>query len=459
MTELGSERLAADERIIAAQKTISEVIAQYGRELRIRPALTERAGTYRQSLEKFGAQRGSPLFYDYLGSGLGNGPYVELADGSVKLDFIIGIGVHVLGHNHPLLVAAHLQAALRNTTMQGNLQQNTESAEFTRLLLELAQRNGSALEHCIISTSGAMANENALKICFQKNAPATRVLAFAKCFAGRTLALSQVTDKAAFREGLPPTIATDYVPFFNPADPNCTQSALNHLRRHIQRHPGSHAAMIFELVQGEGGFNAGETQFFRALMEEARRHNIAVVVDEIQTFGRTTHPFAFSHFGLDDLVDVVTVGKCTQVCATLYRESYRPRPGLISQTFTGATSSIMAGVAILSQMAGGDYYGSTGRIAQLAESFAKEIQRIKNRFPDRIDGPYGMGAMLAFRVFDGSTERTRNFVQRLFERGVIGFTAGSSPQARVRFLLPFGVLEQAHIAEAGAIIEALVAEG
>ncbi len=52
-----------------------------------------------------------------------NGSFVELADGSVKLDFIVGIGVHGMGHSHPANVAATVDAAIEDTVMQGNLQQ------------------------------------------------------------------------------------------------------------------------------------------------------------------------------------------------------------------------------------------------------------------------------------------------------------------------------------------------
>ena len=70
------------------------------------------------------------MYYPYLGSGIGRGALVELADGSVKYDFITGIGVHYMGHNHPALLEAGVDAALTNTVMQGNLQQNVESARL-----------------------------------------------------------------------------------------------------------------------------------------------------------------------------------------------------------------------------------------------------------------------------------------------------------------------------------------
>ncbi len=123
-------------------------------------------------------------FFPYLGSGIGNGPFVELADGSVKLDLITGIGVHGFGHSHPLLVEAGIDAAIGDTIMQGNLQQNSNSYELVKLLVDTACQFGAGLNHCLLSTSGAMANENSLKMAFQKNYPANRVIAFLSLFRG-----------------------------------------------------------------------------------------------------------------------------------------------------------------------------------------------------------------------------------------------------------------------------------
>ena len=69
--------------------------------------------------------------------------------------------------------------------MQGNLQQNVETESLVRTLLDAANRKGAFFKHCFLTTSGAMANENALKLIFQKKSPASRILAFEGCFAGR----------------------------------------------------------------------------------------------------------------------------------------------------------------------------------------------------------------------------------------------------------------------------------
>ncbi len=446
-----------DPRIVEAKRLLLEVAAERKSRLReVRPPDPARAERYRETLSRFVEHRGGPLFFPYRGAGAGAGARVELADVSVKLDMVSGIGVHVLGHGDPSLVEAGVEAALRDVVMQGNLQQNVESAALADRLGAIARGSGAALDHCFLTTSGAMANENALKILFQARAPADRLLALDGCFAGRTLALAAITDEPAYRDGLPPTVAVDYVPFFDPRDAHAsTARAVEALERHLGRYPGRHAAMIFELVQGEGGFRPGRRDYFLALMETLRRRGVAVFIDEIQTFGRTTRWFAFQHFGLERYVDVVTIGKMTQACATLFTDALKPRPGLVSQTFTASTSAILAGAAILDRLAAGGFFGDDGRIARIHARFVDRFAAIAERHPARF-GPggygWGLGGMIAFEVDGGDLDATKQFLGRLFEAGVVAYYAGSSP-ARVRLLPPLGVVTDDDIDLACRLVE------
>jgi 4-aminobutyrate aminotransferase-like enzyme len=192
-------------------------------------------------------------------------------------------------------------------------------------------------------------------------------------------------------------------------------------------------------------------------MEALKEAGAAVVIDEIQTFGRTTELFAFQHFGLDAFADVVTIGKLSQVCATLYRGDFKPAPGLISQTFTASTSAIHAASFIVGSLLGGRYFGREGRISRLHAHFEKRLAAIAGRHGDRLEGPFGIGAMVAFTVFGGDPGRTKAFLHALFEAGVIGFYAGAHP-ARVRFLLPIGAVTFEEIDEVSAMIEKVLAE-
>ena len=455
---LVAEALATDARIADAKQAIAEAARAHRKRLdRIRPPQSARVERYAEALERFSKDRGGNLFYPYLGSGAGAGAFVELADGSVKLDMISGIGVHYFGHGTPELTARLIDAALADTVMQGNLQQNADSATLVSDLLALANARGGELAHCFLTTSGAMANENALKLAFSARQPADRLLAFERCFAGRTLAMSQVTDNPAYRAGLPAALAVDYVPFFDPDAPDeSTARAVSVLRAHLARYPGRHAAMILELVQGEGGYHPGDGAYFRSLCEVLREHEVAIWFDEIQTFGRTEAPFAFQAFGLDAWADLVTVGKTSQVCATLFAARYRPPPGLVSQTFTGASASIAAARYVIERFAEGYLFGPNGRVAAISDRFTKGFEAIRARHPEWLSGPYGMGSMLACTPFAGEREITRRLLDDLFASGVIAFSTGGAV-ARLRFLPPVGVIRDAEIDTVLEVLEASLA--
>ena len=459
MSELLAHSLANDPRVSEAKRLLMSALKDHQRKLTgVRPPDEGLKTSYAEALRQFGEVRGGPLYYPYLGSGIGRGPLVELADGSVKYDMISGIGVHYLGHGHPALVAAAIDAALKDTVMQGNLQQGPEALAVSKSLIELAKRQGARLDHCFLTTSGAMANENALKMVLSKKTPASRILAFAGTFAGRTLALTQITDKPAFRPGLPIVLTVDYVPFFDPVRPKeSTEAAVAALRAHVARYPRQHAAMWFELVLGEGGYHVADRDFFVALMDVCKSSGIAICADEIQTFGRTHQPFAFQRYGLDAYIDVATVGKLTQVCATLFSDEYKPPAGLISQTFTASTSAMLAGQVVLDTLARGDFFGPQGRIARLHDRFIGHLTALGSRHPDWVRGPFGLGAMVAFTPLDGTEAKAKKFLQALFEAGVIGFIAGAHP-ARARFLMPVGGIADEDIDAVCAIIEKTLAQ-
>jgi len=193
------------------------------------------------------------------------------------------------------------------------------------------------------------------------------------------------------------------------------------------------------------------------LIEVARESNIAVIADEVQTFSRTTRAFAFQHFGLDKLVDIVTIGKFSQLCATLFTEQYAPKPGLISQTFTGSTGAIFAAHAMLKGLIDNGHFGENGKNVQLHNHFVKGLKRVAEKHPNSISGPHGIGGMVALTPFDGSADVARDMVKRMYDHGLMSFMAGGNP-SRVRFLMPLGCVTEQDIDTTCDIIEAVVSE-
>ena len=275
----------------AVQAIVGEIRAKSAQITDVRPADPALKASYEALMKRAAEVRGRGLLYPYIGSGVGNGALVELADGSVKWDMICGIGVQFFGHSDPDLAEAALLAGLDDTVKHGNLQTNFEAFGFAETLLNETKKH-SRLKHAYISTGGAMANENALKVCFQKKyldglralaggaetkpetllanfCPTMRVLAFNDCFMGRSLTMANVGDNHQGREGLPGAIPVDYMPFWDAAaaeklgggaagKKRFIDMAVAQLEKYIHRYPGAHACFIFELVQGEGGFHVGD---------------------------------------------------------------------------------------------------------------------------------------------------------------------------------------------------------
>jgi 4-aminobutyrate aminotransferase-like enzyme len=461
------------------------------------PALKE---SYDALMKRAAEVRGKALLYPYVGSGAGNGALVELADGSIKWDMICGIGVYFFGHADADMVEAAVLSGIDDTVKHGNLQSTFEPYEFAETLLGEARKH-SRLRHAYIATSGAMANENALKVCVQKRfvdqitrarsspdmkietllantSAQVRAIAFADCFMGRSLTMANVGDNHQGREGLPGNVPVDYMPFWNPAAAERLGSmsggsaqgkrkfidnALERMNEYVHRFPGAHACFIFELVQGEGGFQPGDRDYFKALMDFCRAHGIAIWDDEIQTFGRTRRMFAYEHFDLGEYVDVFCVGKMTQACATLWTEEFNPKTSLLSGTFTGEGVSFRVGQRVIERLRDGRYYdmlpgsggsgspGVEGLIAQHEKAFRAECMKLIAKHPewfpavDELGGGGeklvgGAGGMMRFTPFGGVKDKVMKLNRTCFDEGVVLFYCGHGPY-HVRMLPPLGVMK------------------
>lgn len=464
------EQLARSPALKAAiDQIVREVGAKSAQLTDIRPPNPDLKQSYEQLMARAADVRGRGLLYPFLGSGIGNGALVELADGSVKWDLITGIGVHFFGHSDPDLIEAAVRGGAADTVQHGNLQSNFEAYRFAEVLLSHARRT-SKLKFAYSSTSGAMANENALKVCYQKHAGggpggAPRVIAFKDCFMGRSVTMSQIGDAAANRVGIPLSTLVDYMPFYDAAaakrmsagdvsgQTRYIDMCVWHLRQYVERYPKQHSCFIFELVQGEGGFNTAPREFFLELIKVCKDSKIAVWDDEIQTFGRTPSMFAYEALNLGEFVDVFCIGKMTQVCATLFTEEYNPGPGLLSGTFTSSSAAFNVGIRVLEKLAenAGTYYGPNGLFARHHAHFVKGVRALAAKHPqwfttttkwgeiDDIVG--GTGGMMKFTPFAGDKDKITKACKHLFDAGAIVFYCGHGPY-HIRMLPPLPVFKE-----------------
>jgi 4-aminobutyrate aminotransferase-like enzyme len=415
----------------AARELLAAVAEELG-ERAISPKAYERA------LRDVERLRGQSMPFPALSGGTGRGARVRLADGTTRLDFISGIGVYGFGHSDPDLLETAVVAAAGDTVFQGHLFPGPETLQLSKALLRHA---GKRLKHVCLSVSGSMANENALKLILQKNAPADRIVVFEGAFAGRTLAMSELTDRPDHREGLPLRGNVLHIPFFDVRDPNSFEQSAAALDGHLKRYPGQIAGMHFELVQGESGCNTAPPEFFSALMERCRDAKLAVWVDEVQTFARTGELYAFQTFGLEEYVDVVTVGKALQGSAVLFSRAYKPRPGLIAGTHGGSTVGMAVGLRTIERLERDGHLGPDGRVTVLGGRFERRLDSLRKRLPRAVGEHSGIGAMQSFVPFDGSAEVVTAIVEAAFEEGLMVFSAGNNP-AKIRMLLPVNTTDE-----------------
>jgi 4-aminobutyrate aminotransferase-like enzyme len=401
-------------------------------------ARTLEANAYERAIREVERLRGRALFLPILTGGAGRGARLRLADGRTLLDFIGGIGVYGFGHGDADLLETAVAAAASDVVFQGHLMPGPEYRNLSRALVRHA---GRRIRHAWLSLSGSMANENALKLILQKHAPADRMLVFEKGWHGRTTGLLELTDRPAHREGLPLRGSALYVPFYDPDDEDSTQKSVDALDAHLARYPGRVAGMLFELVQGEAGFRMAPREFFAALMERCRQAGLAVWVDEVQTFARTGELFAYQTFGLEEYVDVVTVGKTLQGSAVLFRQKYNPKPGLVAGTCAGATVGMAVGARIIARLESDGYLGPEGRVAVLGRRVERRIEALRKRVPKAVGAATGIGAMHAFVPFDGSAEAVRDVLKAAFDEGLLLFSAGEAP-AKLRMLLPVNTTDE-----------------
>jgi acetylornithine/N-succinyldiaminopimelate aminotransferase len=172
---------------------------------------------------------------------------------------------------------------------------------------------------------------------------------------------------------------------------------------------------------------------------------------------RTGEFFAFEKLGLADYVDVCTIAKTAQTGATFFTEEMNPKPGLIAGTFSGGSSSLLAGLEIMNLIEQEGYLGENGKIEQIHKQFIEMLNRLnETTCKGLLQEAGGLGLMVSVIPCDGSKEKVNALLQKLFNNGLIAFSCGRGPY-KLRFLLPI-VITKHDIEVAARIIEKSILE-
>lgn len=263
----------------------------------------------------------------------GEGAWVTARDGKRYLDFIAGIAVCNLGHRHPKVLEA-VHAQLDQVWHVSNLFQNSLQEEVAERLVQ--HSSGDRVFFC---NSGAEANEAAIKLA-RKATGKWKIITFEQSFHGRTFATMAATGQDKVKVGYGPMLPTFvYVPY-------------NDVEQLQQAMDQETAAIMLEVIQGEGGVNPGDPSFIQAAEQLCREYGALLIVDEVQTgIGRTGKPFAYQHYGISpDIISVAKgLGNGFPVGAVIGKEQLLEAfgPGSHGSTFGGNPLAMAAANATL----------------------------------------------------------------------------------------------------------------
>jgi 4-aminobutyrate aminotransferase/(S)-3-amino-2-methylpropionate transaminase len=387
-------------------------------------------------------------------------------EGKQYLDFVAGIGVLNVGHNHPRVVAA-VQKQLKDVTHMA-----FQVAAY-KPYLQLAERlnglvgKGEAYKS-IFLTSGAEAVENAVKIA-RAYTNRSAVIAFRGGFHGRTmLGVSLTGMSQPYKQNFGPFASEIFhTPFPDAYRDMTTERALEALDEVFATEIAAErvAAIIIEPVQGDGGFLPAPAPFLKALRKITSRHGIVLITDEIQTgFGRTGKLFAFEHYGIQP--DLVTVAKSLAggfpLSGVIGRAEIMdaPLPGGLGGTYGGNAIGCAAALAVLDAF---EQDGLLDRAERLGRKLEAGLRELAQRHAI-IGDVRGLGFMQAIElVTDRKTrtpdpDRAQRVIDHARKRGLLVIKCGVHRNV-IRFLAPL-VISEEDLDKALAIIDAaLSAEG
>lgn len=365
------------------------------------------------------------------------GAIVEDPDGNQFLDFSAGIAVASTGHCHPRVVEAIGRQSSRLIHMSGTDFYYPEMVELAERLAALAP--GREPRRVYFGNSGAEANEAAMKLA-RYYTGRDKFIAFLGSFHGRTMgALSLTASRAVQRRGFGPLVPG----VFHAPYPNIYRSGKSHDECALESiaaierlfatvaPPEEVAAIVFEPVQGEGGYIVPPQRFLDELQRLAAKHGILLIADEVQAgAGRTGKMWACEHFGVapDILTSAKGLASGMPISAMIARADLMNwGPGAHASTFGGNPVACAAALATLDLLEG----GLIDHAARMGAYMMARMHEWPKRFP-MVGDVRGLGLMIGVEIVEDQASRAparelRDELVRLaFERGLLTLGAGEN---------------------------------
>ena len=359
----------------------------------------------------------------------GEGMRLVSTEGVEYLDFMSGIGVNVLGHSDP-----HLLAALKDQSEKlwhvSNIFTIPQAETLAERLVE-----ATFADAVFLTNSGAEAVECAIKTArrhfFDKASPEKfEIIAFTGSFHGRTLGTIAAGGNPNYTQGFGPTL-----PGFHhlaPGDLGAVEALIS---------PAT-AAILIEPVQGEGGVTAMQDSFLRGLRQLCDKHGCLLILDEVQCgYGRSGKFFAHEWAGIEpDIMAVAKgIGGGFPLGACLARAEVAASmvPGTHGSTYGGNPLAAAVGNAVLDRILEPGFLENVDRMGQRLNW---HMHQLMQKFPDQVLDVRGRGLMAGMKI----SPPVREFVALLRDHQLLCVAAGDN----VLRLLPPLILSEDDITEA-----------
>ncbi|WP_369205577.1 diaminobutyrate--2-oxoglutarate transaminase [Streptomyces sp. PU-14G] len=376
--------------------------------------------------------RGWPAIFDRA-----QGAHMYDEDGHSYLDFFAGAGTLNYGHNNPVLKRALLDYLERDGVVHGLDMSTSAKRSFLETFQEvILQPRG--LDHKVMfpGPTGTNAVEAALKLA-RKVKGRESIVSFTNAFHGMSLGSLAVTGNAFKRAGAGiPLVHGTPMPFDDYLN-GTTEDFVWFERLLEDQGSGLNkpAAVIVETVQGEGGINVARAEWLKALSELCERHDMLLIVDDIQMgCGRTGAFFSFEEAGIKP--DIITLSKSIggygmPLALTLFKPELDIwEPGEHNGTFRGNNPAFVTATAALQT------YWADGQMEKQTLSRGEQVEAALKAIAEEHAGEVAdhRGRGLVWGLEFHNKSRANAVAKRAFELGLLIETSG--PQSEVVKLLP-----------------------
>ncbi len=371
----------------------------------------------------------------------GSGSQVWDDQGTQYLDFTSGIAVSALGHCHPYWVAA-VQRQAGELIHVSNLFRNPNQGELAKRIVGYAGPG-----RVFFCNSGAEANEALLKLARlhgMKKAGGEegkiyKVICAKNAFHGRTFGGMSATPQEKIQKG------------FRPLVPGFAFGELNNLASFEELIDDQTAAIFIETIQGESGVNPVTTEFLLGLRELCNRHNLLLILDEVQCgIGRTGKFYAYEHTGVrpDAIGMAKGLGGGFPIGAVWIGEKSAElyQPGMHGTTFGGTPLACAAALAVLDVL---EREQLMDKVTARSAVWHRELEQLVTEFPAQVIGVRGRGYLVGVQLASDPAP----YLAAARERGLLAVLAGNN----VMRLLPPLTATPAELTQSVEILRAVFA--